>query len=168
MPTQVDVLRLDQLTADPSSPVEGDLWFRSDQSALKIQTDAGVKSLDGVTPSFVAASSSISTSSSTFSNVDSMSITPPAGTYLVWFTIDINASGNNNSGEIGLAVAGSDHTNSSRRFKRGGSGKEYRTGMSTMARLTVNGSQAITGRWRATSGTVNGFRRRLQTLKVRT
>lgn len=99
----------------------------------------------------VSASNFTSTSSGTFSTCNLMTITPPAGTYIAIFSLELNTNDDNDEGgEIAIAVQGTQNTNSLRFFYND-HGTDDLPGI-TIATVTVNGSQAIQGRWRAATG----------------
>lgn len=105
-----------------------------------------------------ASTTTTTTSSSTFASLG-VSLTPPAGTYLFMLDTAITCaiSGVTNVAEIAIALAG---TNVAQSVKPCGiemSGLAFasagtRIPASTMAIITVNGSQAVTGRWRRSVG----------------
>jgi hypothetical protein len=111
------------------------------------------------------ATATATTTSATDVLVDSMTITPAAGTYLVWFTGSLDNSTNYQniytsvySG--GTQVAASEVVNCAK-WTAGDC-----TSFVCMARVTVNGSQAIEGRWRTAGGTASMFQRTIMIAKT--
>lgn len=144
--------------------------FRTQQArtAAPSSIEAGGSNVEGISDSFaradhvheiadpsteVTASGVVTTTSTTFVTVAGMTITPSAGTYLVWFS----ANGEHNSGGgselvVGLAVAGVDLAVTERQAGGGFLTANVRYAVSTQAKVTVNGSQAIEGRFRRDGG----------------
>lgn len=116
----------------------------------------------------VSATGSISTTSSTPTIATGMTITPSAGTYLVWFSSWGGHTNNNARLAIAIGVAGTIAPNSTREVGGTNQSDGMAFNLSTQARVTVNGSQAIQGGyWRSTGGgSVVLFDRTLTILKV--
>lgn len=119
----------------------------------------------GLTPIGVSDNTSVSTSSSTFSVVPTMTFVPPAGTYMVFFSFSCGAD-SDADGEIAIAVDGTIVTDSNRRIYCEAAGLlgaigSYRAGSTSVASVVVNGSQAVEGRYKATAGTIGGTYRKL-------
>lgn len=116
----------------------------------------------------VSATGSILTTSSTPTIATGMTITPSAGTYLVWFSSWGGHSNNNARLAIAIGVAGTIAPNSTREVGGTNQSDGMVFNLSTQARVTVNGSQAIQGGyWRSTGGgSVVLFDRTLTILKV--
>jgi len=97
----------------------------------------------------------------------SMSITPPAGTYLVWFNADVSASKNNTEGAVSIFAGGTLVPVSERTHLFQASAAS--TALTTQTRVTVNGAQAIEGRWYILAGvnpTLTAIDRSLMILSV--
>ncbi len=116
------------------------------------------------------ASNEITTTSSSYILAASMSLTPASGTYLVWFTGENRHSSENNITDTAIYSGGTLVAESEREYKEndtdpGGSGswQSFASG----AKVTVNGSEAIEGRYRESgSGTAYLRCRQLMILKV--
>jgi hypothetical protein len=111
----------------------------------------------------VGVASSTTTTSVTDVLMNSMTLTPAAGTYMVWFSGDVQHS----VGAIttcDIWSGGSLITTSQRSVNSGNANN--RIGFNCMAVVTVNGSQAIEGKWRTASGTATNYYRGMQILKV--
>jgi hypothetical protein len=112
----------------------------------------------------VEESTGTSTGSTTFGLLSGMTITPAAGTYTVVFSGDILVSEGNGNCAISIYSGGSVVTASQRTFSTTASGVTNSTmscSFSAIAKVTVNGSQAIEGRWKTTSGSINNTYRQL-------
>lgn len=118
----------------------------------------------------ISDTANATTTSSTPALLTSMTVTPAAGTYLVWFSAA--ASMNNFNGQITYAfyVGGSLKTDSVRIIQPfdGGTlgGTTARGAMPLNGLITVNGSQAIEIRWNVNAGTGICAQRTLNTLRV--
>jgi hypothetical protein len=95
-----------------------------------------------------------------------MTVTPVSGTYLVWFTGSVDNSTTNSSIFTSIYSNGAQVASSERNFRRGGSQGNVASAFDCAARVTVNGSQAIEGRWRVDAGTGSMYQRSLMILKV--
>ena len=116
----------------------------------------------------VTASGATSTTATTFSTISGMSITPPAGTYLVW--LDTYGSHQNNSAAlvVGLAVDGADIAVTERMAGGSSTSDGHQFPTTTQGKIVVDGTQAIQGRFRRDggSGNVTVNNRSLMILKV--
>lgn len=102
------------------------------------------------------------TTSTTDVLMTGMTVTPPAGTYLVWFSGSENGLAATITFDIwsgGALVTSSERIYAS-------SNTTNRSPFCCVARVTVNGSQAIEGRWRTSTGTATCTRSSLAYLKV--
>jgi len=119
------------------------------------------------TSDIAEANGDITTTSGTDILATGMTLTPAAGNYLVWFSSTFSNSSNNSENFGSIWAGGAQVAESEREWKRGaGQGNTY-SGFSCMAKVTVNGAEAIEGRWRVNGGTGtmhNG--RQLMILKV--
>ena len=113
----------------------------------------------------VTGATSITTTSTSAVLMSGMTVTPPAGTYLVWFTGDFaQTTGSALTGTMAIFVAGNLVTASERSC--GDSVTAAKEPFCCVARVTVTGAQAIEGRWRTTNGTIQNTRRTLTYLRV--
>lgn len=109
------------------------VWTRSDSGGAKPYSD-------------IAEASTLTTTTATIPvQMNGMTLTPPAGTYLVWLSADVFADKNNTQAGVLIYLAGSVVPNTERIFTFNSSNGD--AGMTTQARVTVNGSQAIQGYW---------------------
>lgn len=111
-----------------------------------------------------AATSTTTTTSASDTLMAGMSVTPPAGTYLVWFTGDVTASVNSSTMTMSVYAGGVQAATSERPVSCSSAAQRYN--FNCTAVVTVDGLQAIGGYWRRTAGTVTNTRRSLMYLKV--
>jgi hypothetical protein len=130
--------------------------------------EAGGTSAEGVSTSFaradhihrildpsaeVSATGNISTTSTTPITATSMTITPGAGTYVVWFSAYGLHNNNNAELSIGIAVTGTDVANSERRAGGTNQSDDSFFSLSTQAKVTITGGDTIQGRfWKPVGG----------------
>lgn len=120
--------------------------------------------------SHVSGTSNITTSSSTFSTMSGLTVTPAAGTYIVILSVDI-AIANDGSGEVQIAVAGTGVVDSQRVVDCTtagllGANVSTRWSAYTQTVLTVDGTQAVTGQFRSIENTVTVVDRSLLLVRV--
>jgi hypothetical protein len=108
-----------------------------------------------------AATADTTTGSATDALVSGMTLTPIAGTYRVTFSGSVQHSSNSESIFLSIYAGGAQETNSEREFKRGGGQGDVTSPFSCVAVVTVNGSQAIEGRWRTPAATATMHARSL-------
>ena len=119
-----------------------------------------LSSLGGSYSAIASSTTSVTTTSATDVVMNSMTITPPAGTYVATFATTF---GHTSNGAIiylsiyagGTQVAYSEDAIQSPRWVNAGYGGF------TQARVTVNGTQAIDVRWRTTIATATAYNRSL-------
>lgn len=94
--------------------------------------------------------------------VTGMTLTPIAGTYLVWFDSGMEISG---AGTISVSIyfGGVQVADSVRTLRPGAAAP---TSATSIAKVTVNGSQAIEARWNVTAGTGTAHQRNLTVMRV--
>ncbi len=117
------------------------------------------------TSDIVEATNQISTTSSTYVLAASMTLTPAAGTYLVWFTGVSRNSKNDRYVEKAIYSGGSVVAASEREGEGGGDPPGWDSFVCT-AKVTVNGSEAIEGKYRREADTGYLRERQLMILKV--
>lgn len=105
----------------------------------------------------VAAAGDTTTTSTSDVLVNSMTITPAAGTYAIWFTGSVDNSTTNASMFMniynGTVAAGTIEAGSERAWARGGSQGDVSTPFACVAVVTVDGATVIEGGWRVSTGT---------------
>ena len=112
----------------------------------------------------VDISSATTTASTTDVLMASMTATPAAGTYMVWFSGDIKNNSNARTMTMSIYVNGALYTGSERANVIAQSADIHN--FICMTHVTVNGSQAIEGRWRTSAGTATNTNRQLYYMKV--
>ena len=123
---------------------------------------ANIYSFDFATPVYsVSFTSAVTTTSSTFAQVDGLTLTPPAGTYIAHWSGNVAVtSGANGTGQIALFIDTTQQTVSTRSFGItvalllgliGTATTQPGGGESSMP-LTVNGSQSINVKFKSVSG----------------
>lgn len=99
-----------------------------------------------------------------------MTLTPVAGTYLVWFSCDINAPNAGSVISVSIYVGGVQKADSLRKVEPFAGGTlttgSARGSVVTNGEVTVNGSQAIEIRWSASAGTMTVAARTMNILRV--
>jgi hypothetical protein len=117
-----------------------------------------------VTSQEATATADDTTTSATDALMNSMTLTPAAGTYWVlWHGSIVNSANGAERTWVSLYLGGSQVSATERSI--GTAGGAYAPSM-TGAVLTVNGSQAIELRWRVAGGTSTVHSRRLSILKI--
>ena len=148
MPLRTEWLRLDQRSADAVSPEDGDIWYNDSDGKHRRRENGATVSI-GVAPALLAeATGTSTTTSATDVLMDSMTLTPPAGTYIVWFSGSVYGSTGSVTVSLSIYVDGAQEA-SSERFHVGSDFASF----CAMALVTVNGSKAMEGRWNTSSGT---------------
>ena len=112
----------------------------------------------------VTATSTTSTTSGSYVLMNSMTITPPSGTYLVEFSASGSMSNRNAIGSYAIYNNGSITSHSKRSFRTRNSNDIY--AISTKSPVTVNGSQSIEIRYTTTSNTFTVYERSLILTKL--
>ncbi len=121
------------------------------------------------TNSIVEATGQITTTSNTLIDATSMSITPAAGDYFVWFSAETDNTTPGNGVAIGISVDSTDDASSRRSWELNADAAAVTSmSISTMAKVTVNGAEAIKGRWsrEGGGGTARMRERQLFIMKV--
>lgn len=119
----------------------------------------------------VSATATTTTTSATDVLMNAMTITPAAGTYLVFFGTSLESSANDADVFISIYSGGSQVSGSERGSVPNvsasfGDPAGSRDAVQTHAIVTVNGSQAIEGRWRRSSGTASAFSRNMSIIRI--
>lgn len=111
---------------------------------------------------------SINTTSETFITATSMTITPIAGTYKVSFLAETGNTDAGNGVELAIAVDGTEVTESEMPHQIVTDGGFISFPVSTFARVIVDGTEEIQGRWsrRGGAGTAVLRERQLFIMKV--
>lgn len=96
---------------------------------------------------------SLSTTSATYSTITGLTNTPAAGTYLVYYSVNVNITANSN-GDVAIFLAGNEQTETTRNLGITNSlGTSTNSAcLSAMTVVTVNGSQVVDVRFRENGG----------------
>lgn len=156
---------------DSSDTTNGNLRYATTNTEFLGRENGTWKNLT-ITPTTVSATAGTSTTSSTYANINTMTITPAAGTYMVIFQCTA-AIGDDTDGDISIALAGTEQTNYTRNVAASAAGVLGATGAATSAvciihpALTVNGSKAITAIFRENgAGTLTVTQRTLTVIPI--
>lgn len=141
-------------------------YIATDVQAAIEEAGSGVHLQDGE----VSATASTTAPSGTDALMTGMTITPVSGTYLVWFSCDINSPTAGAVVSVSIYVGGTQKGDSLRKVMPFAGGTltvgNQRAFTGTNGRVTVNGSQAIEIRWSTSSGTITTSDRTMNTLRV--
>ena len=108
---------------------------------------------------------STTTASTSYEAMANMTRTPAAGTYLVQFSTSVSNSTNTTEVTCALALAGTVVAASARPVSTTALGVKY--GVPTcFAKITVNGTQAITAQWKTSGGTATAYQRQMFLTRV--
>jgi len=150
---------------EKTAPVAADLALIEDSAASNAKKRIQLGNIP-LASQIVEATGAVTTTSSTDVLVTSMTITPASGTYLVWFSGAGGNTGSENVSAFSIWSAGSQVASSERLEALAKDEPTSSRNYCCVARVTVNGSQAIEGRFRADSGTARTTTRNLMILKV--
>lgn len=132
-------------------------------------TDANGLLASGISATEVSFSSNLTVTSTTDVLMTGMTITPVAGTYMVWFSTWLTHSNGNATITMSLYVGGVQKADSIRvaiPFVGALSAITQDMPLATNALVTVNGSQAIAIDWRTSTGTATAHHGTLNILRV--
>lgn len=135
-----------------------------------LSADSSGNLISGISNTEVSATASATAGTGADALLTGMTITPVAGTYLVWFSCDINSINAGNAISLSLYVGGTQKADSIRKVVPfcGGTltSGSARCGVAINGLVTVNGSQAIEVRWSASAGTNTAAARTMNLLRV--
>ena len=153
--------------ANKGTAAAADVLLIEDAAASGAKKYITISAIPGAPPSssITEATGSVTTTSATDVLVTSMSVTPAAGTYMAWFTGHATATANGQQVNVSLYSAGTQVASSERQC---GFFRDSDTALpfTCIARVTVNGAQAIEGRWRTDTGTAGMTQRSIALIKV--
>lgn len=134
-----------------------------------LSVSAGGQLASGLSVAEVTATGTTTTSSGTDVLMSGMTVTPAAGTYLVFFGTTYRAT--TGGAQVDTVIyAGGAQVAASRRvsmpFDGGFDSSPGFESVSTVALVTVNGAQAIEARWMTSAGTITAYARSLQYMRV--
>lgn len=126
--------------------------------------------INGLTAAEVSATATATTTSNVDAVITGMTMTPPAGTYLVWYSADLNSPNSGSVVSVSIYVGGVQKGDSLRKIMPFAGGTltagSQRVGVSTNGLVTVNGSQAIAIEWSTSAGTITTGPRTMNTLRI--
>ena len=142
--------------------------LRYNATLQRFQTSVNAGAYTRIVPSSfaVTATANTTTTSATDLLVNAMTLTPAAGTYMVWFTGSVEHDTNNSFVFTSIYSGGVQVAASERQFERGGAQGDVGASFACVARVTVNGAQAITGQWRTDAATATMHERGLHLIEV--
>lgn len=114
----------------------------------------------------VRATGEVQTTSTNDVLLQNMTITPPAGTYLVFAFAQPRHNNSNGKTWYSIYAGGTQVSNTLYDVDRGGNQGDVHGAYNMSCEVTVNGSQAIDIRWRSQSGTARTFGRYLTLIRV--
>lgn len=147
-----------------SSAGEGRLYFDSAQNRFLVSENGGAYRSAFTRIASVGSTSTITTTSTTDILATGMSITPETGTYLAIFSSSVTNSANNQDVFASIYVDGVQVAASERAIRSLPSNDG--AAFACVAEVTVNGSQAVEGRWRVSGNTGSMYPRTLVLVKV--
>lgn len=135
-----------------------------------LSTDSNGLLVSGTSNTEVSATATTTTNSGTDALMNSMTITPVSGTYLVWFSTDLNSPTAGAVISLSYYIGGSQKADSLRKVMPFAGGTltvgNQRIGVALNGVVTVNGSQAIEVRWSTSAGTMTAAARTMNILRV--
>jgi len=152
--------------ANKGAPVGADLLLIEDSASAGIKSYVSISALPPTAPlsNTATATATITTTSTTDVLATGMTLTPAAGTYMVWFTTSASNATSNNIVYLSIYSGGTQVAASERRISTKSAGDI--AGIACTARVTVNGAQTIEGRWRVGGSTGSMHQRALAIIKV--
>lgn len=134
-----------------------------------LSADSNGQLISGVTCTEVSATADTTTTSTTDVLMNTMTITPVSGTYMVLFSSTVDHSAQSVAVVVSIYVGGSLIANSVRspipRFNGVGA-ITLTPSVVTNGKVVVNGSQAIEIRWKTASGTATAHQRTMDIWRV--
>ena len=150
-----------------ASPVGADILLLEDSEDNNEKKCATIASLPSdPTGDTLSQNSLITTTSTTHVLATGMTTTLPAGTYLVFWAATLSTDSTSDRKSYIQIYAGGAAQATEAETERGDSSTDNRIGCTCYARVTVNGSQAIEGRWRTEGSTGEMYNRNLAWIKV--
>ncbi len=142
-------------------------WKTSGGTASAHERALTVLPVTAADTSQAQATASTTTTSSSDVLVNSMTLTPGAGDYIVWFSGTLDGSSSSTYQYVSIYVNGTQVAHSEREVYNESSINGALFPVATHARLTgVGATDAIEVRWRTTGGTATMYERRLTVSKV--
>lgn len=136
---------------DETDTTNGNVRFNGSEFLAR---EAGVwRNIATVPIVFTSGTGALNTTSATYATVTGLTTTPAAGTYLAFYSVNVNIS-NNSNGDVALFSDGNEQVETTRNI---GTTDTFGTstvsgGLSAFTVLTVNGSQVVDVRFRENGG----------------
>lgn len=130
------------------------------------QAKVDIPGSSALTSSEAGSATDTTTTSSVYVAMNSMSLTPGAGTYLVIASTSVEGTFANSYVRAALFANGSEVANTMRESKQESSIINTSMPLSTQAVVTVGAAQAIELRWKVTGGTATAHARSLTLVKI--
>ena len=124
----------------------------------------GSATATSLTSNSVNAAGTITTTSTTDVTATSMTLTPAAGTYLVFFTSDLSVSVAGASVYTSVYFNTTQQTNSMQTYVNASTGNRF--ACNNQARIVADGTNSVTIRWHVSSGTATMGNRTLTLLRI--
>lgn len=139
-------------------------------SGAPLSADSNGLLASGISNTEASATASATAGTGADTLLTGMTITPAAGTYLTWFSCDLNSATSGVVVSVSIYVGGTQKADSLRKVMpfAGGTltaGSQRALG-ATNGVVTVNGSQAIEIRWSASAGAPTAAARTMNILRV--
>lgn len=163
-PTVAGGPTIEQVQHEPSTDLTRIIWASEPTQGVK---DAASAVVSAHSPAKIPAyqlaqeTADTTTTSSTPELANGMSLTPMAGTYLVKFSGSVKHNTSNEGVALSIYAGGTQVPESIRKFKRGGTDGDITDPFYCIAEVTVDGMEAIEGRWSTPSGTATMHQRQL-------
>lgn len=138
-------------------------------NSAPLSADSNGQLISGITATEVGFSANITTTSTSDVLLTGMTITPVAGTYMVWFSTWLTHSNGNDTITMSIYSGGVQKADSIRvaiPFVGALSAITQDMPLATHGLVTVNGSQAITLEWHTNAGTATAHNGTLNILRV--
>lgn len=139
-------------------------------SGAPLSSDANDLLISGITHGEASAAGSATAPTGADTLIAGMTLTPVAGTYLVWFSCDLNSVNAGAVVSVSIYVGGIQKADSLRKVMPFAGGTltsgSQRVGIATNGLVTVNGSQAIEMRWSTSSNAPTAADRTMNILRV--
>lgn len=136
----ISIVFADALSAEDKTILDNDL---TGPSGGLLASNTNVEETKST---FLFAIDAVATTSTSFVTVPSMTDTPDAGTYIVTFSGSMQNDSKSKAVEVAIFADGVKVSHSNRKFIRG---NQQQIGPFTcIAKVTVNGSQTVEGRWK--------------------
>lgn len=145
--------------------------FLNGITGTPVSTDVNNGLQSGLSSDEVSATTTTTTTSTTDVLMNSMTIRPGAGTYLVWYSTTVTCPSLGATVTSSLYVNGSQLARTERHFQVSVTGALGLGGNSDgvlagQTKVTIAANQDLEVRWRTSTGTASGFQRTLTILRV--